>query len=150
MRAETWWSGITCRFSGTLSIIWSEASVFFVTLISIDRFLNIKYPFSRKKLRTKSTAMVVFFLWITSLALGIVPSSLAGKYDSFYDNSHVCIGLPLTKLKVYETHESENCIRICSKDNCYYTKPVESRFLGEVNGMVLPINSSAVFPNREI
>ena len=97
MRAETWRSSITCRIAGTISIVSSEASVFFVTLISVDRFVSIKYHNSRFNLKQKSSAGVVSVLWIIALVLGIVPSSLAGKNNLFYDNSHVYIGLPLSK-----------------------------------------------------
>ena len=53
MRAETWRSGITCKIAGTISIVSSEASVFFVTLISIDRFVSIKYHNSSLQFKTK-------------------------------------------------------------------------------------------------
>ena len=137
MQAETWRSGITCRIAGTISILSSEASVFFVTLISIDRFINIRNPFSRFILRKKSSTVVVLLLWITALALGIVPSSLAGINDRFYDNSHVCIGLPLSKLHAYETVVIPKWIEICGEDNlCYSKQAVESKYLGEFHGMV--------------
>ena len=45
MQAEKWRSGITCRIAGTLGILSSEASVFFVTLISTDRFMSIRFPY---------------------------------------------------------------------------------------------------------
>ena len=75
-------------------------------------------------------------LWIIALVLGIVPSSLAGKNNLFYDNSHVCIGLPLSKLQVYETQESEEWIQVCDGDICYWKKPIHSEYVGEVNGMI--------------
>ena len=101
MQAESWRSGITCKIAGTISIVSSEASVFFLTLISIDRFINIKYPYSDRKLRKKSSAVLASVLWLTSLTLGILPSSFGGNnaYIAFYDNSHVCIGLPLALIK---------------------------------------------------
>ena len=137
MNAEAWRSGITCRIAGTISILSSEASVFFVTLISIDRYLNIRYPHSRRTLTKKSSAVIVGILWIFSLTLGIVPSSLAGKNDRFYTNSHVCIGLPLSKLHEYKTYHDMNWKEICSADGiCYYKQPVESAYVGEVNGMI--------------
>ena len=86
MQAETWRSGITCRIGGALSIISSEASVFFVTLISIDRFIHIRYPFSQRKLGKTSSVVIVALLWTISFILGIVPSSLAGRNYKFYDN----------------------------------------------------------------
>ena len=136
MQAERWRSGITCRIAGAISIISSEASVFFVTFISIDRFINIKYPLSRRILTMKSSAVVVVILWITSLTLGVVSSTLAGQNDRFYTNSHVCIGLPLAKLPVlHQTHHFD-WISECSDGLCFWTQPVETKFLGEVNGMI--------------
>ena len=115
----------------------SEASVFFVTLISIDRFICIKYPLSNRKLKKTSSVVTATLLWIISLALGIVPSVLAGQTDTFYDNSHICIGLPLAKLKIYENHQTEEWLEVCSDDGiCYWKQPVESKFIGEINGMI--------------
>ncbi len=50
MHADTWRTGITCKVAGAFSIISSEASVFFVMLISIDRFICIRFPYSTRKL----------------------------------------------------------------------------------------------------
>ena len=137
MQAEAWRSGVTCRIAGTISILSSEASVFFVTLISIDRFICIKYPFSSRKLGKTSSVLIVSTVWVISLALGIVPSILAGKSDTFYDNSHVCIGLPLTKLQRYVNYQTEEWVPVCSDgDICHYVQPVQSHFVGEINGMI--------------
>ena len=142
MRAEAWRSGITCRIAGTISILSSEASVFFVTLISIERYLNIRYPHSRHTLNKKSSIVVVSMLWICSLTLGIVPSSLAGNNDKFYANSHVCIGLPLSKLPKYNTQHLDWIWTCSENDTCYWKQPVETEYFGEVNGMIF---SSVVF-----
>ena len=83
------------KLVGAISIIASEGSVFFVTLISIDRFVNIQYPYSAKKINKKAVIVSSIVTWLFSIALGVIPSTLAGKYFKFYDNSHVCIGLPL-------------------------------------------------------
>ena len=42
MNSENWRKGVLCRILGALSIASSEASIFFVTLITIDRFINVK------------------------------------------------------------------------------------------------------------
>ena len=140
MQAETWRSGITCRIAGTVSIVSSETSVFFVTLISIDRFLSIKYHNSRRKLGKKSSTVAAIVLWIMALVLGIVPSSLAGKNYMFYDNSHVCIGLPLSKRQMYNTEESEIYKLVCVDEGrtCVfkYLPVVQTQNVGEVNGMI--------------
>ena len=107
MQSESWRSGITCRIVGAMSIVSSEASVFFVTVISIDRFIAIKFPYSTRKLGKYSVKVVGTLIWTTSLVLGIVPSLLAGFSFKFYDNSHVCIGLPLALTKRYDTDRTE-------------------------------------------
>ena len=107
MNAENWRSGIICRFAGTLAITSSEASVLFVTLISVDRFITIRFPYSLYKLNAKLTKMISFMVWTFSLTLGLVASISAGKNSDFYDNSHVCIGLPLTQTVLTETHMRE-------------------------------------------
>ena len=104
MYSNSWRSGITCRIAGTMSILSSEASVFFLTLISLDRFTNIKYPYSTNQLQKRSTIATVFLSWVFALILSIVPSVLAGKNFKFYDNSHVCIGLPLALTETYAKH----------------------------------------------
>ncbi|XP_072051965.1 G-protein coupled receptor GRL101-like [Amphiura filiformis] len=103
MQSESWRYSTTCRFAGALSIISSEASVFFVTLISIDRFICIRFPYSTRKITRHSVRILVILIWIVSFALGTVPSVLSGKNVKFYDNSHVCIGLPLALTKRYIT-----------------------------------------------
>ena len=108
MQSEAWRSGITCRIAGALSIISSEASVFFVTIISIDRFISITFPFSTKRIGKRLAGVIAIFTWIFSFLLGSIPSGLSGVKFKFYDNSHVCIGLPLTLTKTYKTNNIFN------------------------------------------
>ena len=136
MQAETWRSGITCRIAGTISILSSEASVFFVTLISIERFLNIRYPFSQHKLSKTSSRVIVTLLWIISLILGLVPSSLAGRNYTFYDNSHVCIGLPLTLIEMFTKNVSQEKVSGHGGTTFLYFKyMVQSESQGKVPGI---------------
>ena len=103
MQSESWRSSITCKVAGAVSITSSEASVFFVTVISIDRFINIQFPYSTNKLGKRLAMLTIVMIWIISLALGVVPSILSGINFKFYDNSHVCIGLPLALTQRYST-----------------------------------------------
>ena len=107
VNAENWRSGIICRFAGTLAITCSEASVLFVTLISIDRFITLKFPYSLHKLSVKSSKVISSIVWTFSLTLGLVASISTGRNPDFYDNSHVCIGLPLAQVIVTETKTRE-------------------------------------------
>ena len=87
MNAEYWRASVLCRIAGTLAITSSEASVLFVTLISIDRFITIKFPYSIHKLRVKS------------------------DNSDFYDNSHVCIGLPLAQI-IYPKIQTKQAVNM--------------------------------------
>ena len=133
MQAETWRSGITCRVAGTISILSSEDSVSFVTLISIDRFVNIKYPFSLRKLAKKSLILVVVMLWLVAMVLGLIPSISAGRSFKFYDNSHVCVGLPLALIEKFNKSVSHE--RLTDGGFGYDSYSVHSQSLGEVPGL---------------
>ena len=75
-------------------------------LISIDRFICIRFPFTVRKLTKKSVTITIIITLIISLALGIIPSTLSGVNFKFYDNSHVCIGLPLSLIERFYTKET--------------------------------------------
>ena len=133
MQSEAWRSGITCRIAGALSILSSEASVFFVTLISVDRLMSVKYPYSKRKFTKQSVSMTICLVWILSVALGIVPSSLSGFNVKFYDNSHVCIGLPLSLIPDFSNEEVSERVQ---KDGYYYDQVTfETQFKGAMSGM---------------
>ena len=99
--SDEWRNGPLCKLAGVLSVISSEASVFFITLISIDRFLAIKYPRGKHRLTKKSARITVICLWSLALLLSIVPTSVGGKNPDFYDSSEVCIGLPFVRAPIY-------------------------------------------------
>ena len=144
MQSESWRSGITCRIAGAMSIISSEASVFFVTLISIDRFIAIRFPYSTRRLRKYSVRIVAVMTWTISFVLGIVPSVLSGSSFKFYDNSHVCIGLPLALTKIYKIGKSTTKIYLYFEHLIFNTiKSVfTTQYKGLANGLFF---STAVF-----
>ncbi|XP_038055191.1 G-protein coupled receptor GRL101-like [Patiria miniata] len=94
--APEWRSSIMCKLAGVLSVLSSEASVFFVTLISVDCFLGIVFPLKNFSLGKKSTTVIIVVLWFLALCLSIVPTLSFGSDSDVYGLSDVCIGLPLT------------------------------------------------------
>ncbi|XP_072036880.1 uncharacterized protein [Amphiura filiformis] len=100
LHAEYWRNSILCKFNGFLSVLSSEASLLFLTLIGVDRFWAFRKIFITRRLFGKKTQIVLaIFAWVTALALSIV--TVAFKDDQLYQNSDVCIGLPLIKRKIY-------------------------------------------------
>ncbi|XP_038052606.1 G-protein coupled receptor GRL101-like [Patiria miniata] len=94
--AAHWRSSAPCKVAGVLSVLSSEASVFFVTLISLDCLLCIVFPFSRLRLRETSAHVVVIGGWFVALCFSIVPTLVVDSNSDVYGLSDVCIGLPLT------------------------------------------------------
>ena len=106
--SDAWRVSYLCRLESFLCLLSSEASVFFITLISVDRFICLVFPFGKVKLNSKWTRITVAILWIISFIIAFVPSILAGPESDFYDLSDVCIGLPLvTRPSSYSIHSSD-------------------------------------------
>ena len=100
--SEFWRLSFTCKFAGTLSILSSEASVFFVTMISVDRFMGIKYAFSPYRICTKIIRIISSILWIIAILISTVSTIISSINPDFYDVSEVCTGLPLSRKNVFE------------------------------------------------
>ena len=95
--AEEWQKSIFCKLAGFMSVLSSETSVFFMTIISIDRFLNIVLPFSRVNLTPKTSKIAALIIWILTFFLSIMPFLIPSYFKSeFYCRSSVCLALPLS------------------------------------------------------
>ncbi|XP_038052726.1 uncharacterized protein LOC119725394 [Patiria miniata] len=94
--ASEWRSSIVCKIAGVMSVLSSEASVFFVTLISLNCFFSIVFPFSRFRIREKSATVIITIIWLAAVCLSVGPTVFVGSDSEVYGLSDVCIGLPLT------------------------------------------------------
>ncbi len=95
LHGETWREHGLCKFAGIISVLSSEASVLMVTVISIDRFICVVFPFGKIRLRKKSTTLVIAMAWSLAAMFSIIPTILSQHIQGFYGLSDVCIGLPL-------------------------------------------------------
>ena len=101
----TWRINSPCDTIGALSVLSSEASVFFITMISIDRFIQVKYPTSRYRLSKKSACFVVSLVWLIAILISFA-SLVLTKFVfeiqlNLYFLSEVCVGLPFTAASRY-------------------------------------------------
>ncbi|XP_072041449.1 G-protein coupled receptor GRL101-like [Amphiura filiformis] len=95
--AEEWMSSVLCQLAGSLSVISSEASVCFLTMLSLDRFLGIAFPFSDKKLRRNSAIFTAVSIWCFVSLISFMPFFVKSYFGNhFYGRSSVCLALPLT------------------------------------------------------
>ncbi|XP_045203508.2 G-protein coupled receptor GRL101-like [Mercenaria mercenaria] len=95
---EHWRRSAWCSLAGILSTVSSEASVLFISLITVDRLLVIKYPFGSVRITTRLAKVMVLFCWIICFLIAILPIVQSNYFgDQFYSKSAVCLALPLTK-----------------------------------------------------
>ena len=104
LEADAWRRSRACKLAGFLAVLSSEASAFFVTLISIDRLLGVKYPFSSHRLGNKSAKLAITGVWFLAVTLSVVLTLLARIDPDMYALSEVCIGLPLARRWVNNPH----------------------------------------------
>ena len=99
--SNAWRSSTLCNIAGSLSVLSSEASVFFITMISIDRAIAITMPFRVRRLGTKFTSAIVSFLWTMAFCISIVSFVLSGMDSDIYTVSEICVGLPISRQKIF-------------------------------------------------
>ena len=99
IEVDTFWrSSNWCRLAGVLSTMSSEASVFFIAFITIDRILVIKFPFGNVRLTTRKAIVVSVIIWVFVMVISILPLLYVEYFsDNFYSKSAVCLALPLTR-----------------------------------------------------
>ena len=100
MNDDLWRTGWLCNLAGVISTFSSEASVFFICLITIDRLLVVKYPFGEVRMRPRPSWVISAIVWSVCLFLSLVPIIFITYFrGEFYSRSSVCLGLPLTSDK---------------------------------------------------
>ena len=104
--SKLWRHSMLCRVAGALAVLSSEASAFFITLITIDRFLGIKYTFSKFRLSGKSARIIVTLLWMIAFSISIAVFVLSKVDSDIYAVSEVCVGLPISRVHIYSKEET--------------------------------------------
>ena len=94
---DTWRNSVTCQIAGFLSLLSSEVSAFFICLITLDRFLVLRFPFSRLHFCKKSAMAASLVAWLIGLALAAVPLLPMTSDWNFYSQTGICIPLPFAR-----------------------------------------------------
>ncbi len=100
--AEQWQTSGICKFAGFLSVLSSEASVFFISIISLDRFFCIVFPLSHLALRPIGARVAAVSAWGLAFVFSLLPLLPIEYFKDeleFYGRSPVCLALPLTRYR---------------------------------------------------
>ncbi|PFX25534.1 G-protein coupled receptor GRL101 [Stylophora pistillata] len=95
----SWKRSALCQFSGFVSTISSEASVFILTIMTVDRYVTIVHPFRHIGLSVRGTYIALFITWSVAIVLAGVPVTGIEYFKEFYARSGVCLPLQLTANK---------------------------------------------------
>nr|KAG5705831.1 hypothetical protein BaRGS_030721 [Batillaria attramentaria] len=95
-KSPDWRGSRFCKMAGFLALVSSEMSAFAVCLITLDRFLALRFPFdSRLRLTRGSAVFACGAAWALELLLGAVP--LFQSSWEFYGQNGICLPLPITR-----------------------------------------------------
>ena len=96
----SWRYGTTCKIAGILSTFSSECSVMFLFMITIDRFIAVKYPFGEIRFGKWAARWISLGVICICFLIAIIPLIPGSYFDGdFYSRSAVCLALPLTRDK---------------------------------------------------
>ena len=93
--SDIWRESVGCRFVGFLTLVSGETSLLLLTVITVDRYLHLVFPFSSRHFKKTSASIIVACVWLFTIVLSLSASIIADPDSDYYALSDVCIGLPL-------------------------------------------------------
>ncbi|XP_070174426.1 G-protein coupled receptor GRL101-like [Littorina saxatilis] len=93
----TWKHSVPCQLAGFLSLLSSEVSALIMCLITLDRFLVLRFPFSRLHFSPRSAHAASAVAWLCGVLLAAIPLLPATAHWHFYSQTGICIPLPITR-----------------------------------------------------
>ena len=95
-KQQEWTHSALCKAAGFLAIVSNEVSAFIVCLITLDRFLVVRFPLRRRlHPQTHSAALACCAAWVLGLLIATVP--LLPADWQFYSQTGICVPLPITR-----------------------------------------------------
>ena len=91
-----WRRSFVCNLAGFLSFTSNEVSAAIICLITVDRFLVLRFPFSRIHFYHRSAHLVSAGVFIVGFIISAIPWFPDNKHWDFYGQNGICIPLPFT------------------------------------------------------
>ena len=93
----SWRDSVTCQMTGFLSLLACEVSASIICLVTVDRFLVVRFPFSRLRFQRHTAWLCCLVLWTMGIVMAAVPLLPATSHWHFYSQTGICIPLPITR-----------------------------------------------------
>jgi hypothetical protein len=92
-----WLHSPVSKVAGFLSFLSSEVSALVILLITLDRFLVLRFPFSTAHFEKRSARVACALAWFLGLLLAAIPLLHVTSHWQFYSQTGICIPLPVTR-----------------------------------------------------
>ncbi|XP_025101404.1 relaxin receptor 2-like [Pomacea canaliculata] len=92
-----WKVSARCKVAGFLSLLSSEVSALIICLITIDRFIVLRFPFSKMRFECRSASWACGLAWAVGFILAGIPLLPVVSHWDFYGQNAICIPLPITR-----------------------------------------------------
>ena len=94
---ELWRRGMWCKIASVLSVTACETSALFIALITLDRYLVIKYPFKKQIITPKIGVILTGKVWMLGIFASLSPIGFIE--GGLYSQTGICLALPITRAK---------------------------------------------------
>lgn len=91
----SWRNSIICKLAGFSSTLAAEASALFIFLITVDRFLVVKFPLGQLRMSTRTMKLCCALTWCLGTGLALIPLLPFFEHWKTYTSNGMCLGLPL-------------------------------------------------------
>ncbi|KAL8602213.1 hypothetical protein ACOMHN_022726 [Nucella lapillus] len=93
----TWKHSVACKLAGFVSLASSEVSAFMICLITVDRFIVLRFPFTKFRFGYSSAQLTSAVVWTIGIVLALMPLLPVMSHWQFYSQTGICIPLPVTR-----------------------------------------------------
>ncbi|XP_059141910.1 G-protein coupled receptor GRL101-like [Physella acuta] len=90
-----WRHSSMCTAAGFLATLSCETSALFVLLITLERFLVIRFPLGPYRIKRLKKYFLLLVSWIVGIVLAVVP--LVYPDWGVYSSNGMCLGLPMIR-----------------------------------------------------
>ena len=93
----TWKNSVVCKCAGFMALLSTEMSAFVICLITLDRFVVVRFPFSPIRFQKPSAHVVCCAHWAVIIVVVSVPFFPMYTHWGLYSHTDICIPLPITR-----------------------------------------------------
>ena len=94
---QMWMHSVPCTVAGFLSLLSCEVSALTIWLITLDRFIVLRFPFTNLRFKRTSASVACAFAWLIGWLLASIPLLPMTSHWEFFSQTGICIPLPVTR-----------------------------------------------------